>query len=85
MSKIAKTTLLVMVLTIFSKFLGLFREQVLAATYGMGMHTDVYVTAMKIPTILFIYTAVVTVAIWGTSCYTGSSSKNLFEKYLKIM
>ena len=53
MSKIAKTTLLVMVLTIFSKFLGLFREQVLAATYGMGMHTDVYVTAMKIPTILF--------------------------------
>ena len=28
---------------------------------------------------------VVTVAIWGTSCYTGSSSKNLFEKYLKIM
>ena len=40
MSKIAKTTLLVMVLTIFSKLLGLFREQILAATYGMGMQTD---------------------------------------------
>ena len=53
MSKIAKTTLLVMVLTIFSKLLGLFREQILAATYGMGMQTDIYVTAMKIPTILF--------------------------------
>lgn len=53
MSKIAKTTLLVMILTIFSKFLGLLREQILAATYGMGMQTDIYVTAMKIPTILF--------------------------------
>ena len=53
MSKIAKTTLVVMVLTRFSKLLGVFREQIVAATNGMGMQTDIYVTAMKIPTILF--------------------------------
>ena len=32
-----------------------------------------------------LYTAVVTVEILGTSCYTGNSSKNLIEKYLKTM
>ncbi|WP_270942929.1 murein biosynthesis integral membrane protein MurJ [Romboutsia lituseburensis] len=53
MSKVAKTTVLIMVLTIFSKVLGLVREQVLALSYGTGMYADVYVTAMKIPTILF--------------------------------
>lgn len=53
MSKVAKTTALIMILTIFSKFLGLIREQVLALAYGTGMYADIYVTAMKIPTILF--------------------------------
>lgn len=53
MSKVAKTTVLIMALTIFSKFLGLIREQVLAYAYGVGMYTDIYVTAMKMPTVLF--------------------------------
>lgn len=53
MSKVAKTTMLIMVLTIFSKVLGLVREQVLALAYGTGMYADIYVTAMKIPSILF--------------------------------
>lgn len=52
MSKVAKTTILIMALTIFSKFLGLIREQVLAAAYGTGMYAEAYVTAMKIPTLL---------------------------------
>ena len=71
MSKVARTTVLIMSLTILSKFLGLLREQVLAATYGMGMYTDVYVTAMKIPTILF--TAV-----------GGAISTSLIPVYSKI-
>lgn len=53
MSKVAKTTVLIMALTIFSKFLGLIREQVLASAYGTGMYADIYVTAMKMPTVLF--------------------------------
>lgn len=52
MSKVAKTTVLIMALTIFSKFLGLIREQVLAASYGTGIYAEAYVTAMKIPTVL---------------------------------
>ena len=53
MSKVAKTTVVIMGLTIFSKFLGLIREQVLASAYGTGMYAEAYITAMKIPTILF--------------------------------
>ena len=53
MSKVAKTTIMIMALTIFSKVLGLVREQVFAAVYGAGVYADAYITAMKIPTILF--------------------------------
>lgn len=53
MSKVAKTTVMIMALTIFSKVLGLVREQVFAAIYGAGIYSDAYVTAMKIPTVLF--------------------------------
>ena len=53
MSKVAKTTFMIMALTILSKVLGLIREQVFAAFYGAGIYADAYITAMKIPTILF--------------------------------
>ncbi len=53
MSKVAKTTVMIMALTILSKVLGLIREQVFAAFYGAGIYADAYITAMKIPTILF--------------------------------
>lgn len=53
MSKVAKTTFQIMILTIFAKFLGLLREQVLAASYGTTIYADAYVTAMKMPTMLF--------------------------------
>lgn len=53
MSKIAKTTIQIMALTIFAKFLGLVREQVLAASYGTTIYADAYVTAMKMPTMMF--------------------------------
>ena len=53
MSKAAKTTFQVMVLTILSKVLGLFREQVLAASYGTSIYADAYITAMKMPNMIF--------------------------------
>lgn len=53
MSKIAKAALGLMVVTIFSKVLGLVREQVLAAAYGTGMYAAAYSTANSIPVVLF--------------------------------
>lgn len=53
MSKAAKATILLMIVTILSKFLGLARDSVLASAYGTGMYTAVYNTANNIPVVLF--------------------------------
>lgn len=53
MSKIAKTTLWLMIVTILSKFLGFGRELVLGAVYGATSYSDIYITSMNIPNILF--------------------------------
>ncbi len=65
MSKKTKATIGLMVVTILSKFLGFGRELVLGAIYGATSYSDIYITSMNIPTILFssIGTAIATTFI----------------------
>lgn len=65
MSKMAKATLALMIVTMLSKFLGFGRELVLAAFYGTGTYSQAYISAMSIPSTLFtiIATAIVTTFI----------------------
>ena len=53
MSKVAKAAVGLMLVTIFSKVLGLVREQFLAASYGTGLYAAAYSTANNIPVVLF--------------------------------
>ena len=62
MSKLAKTTALLMVATMLAKVLGFGRELVLASAYGASMYSDAYLTAMNIPIVIF--------AIIGTTLAT---------------
>lgn len=52
MSKIARTTILLMVVTLIAKVLGFGRELVLASSYGAKSFADAYVMALNIPNIL---------------------------------
>lgn len=63
MSKTAKATFALMVVTILSKILGLMRESVMASAYGTGVYTAAYNTANNIPIVLF--------AIIGSSLATS--------------
>ena len=63
MSKAARATVLLMIVTIVSKVLGLFRDSVLASAYGTGKYAAVYSTANSISTILF--------AVIGTALATS--------------
>lgn len=54
MSKIVKATVGLMVVTIISKLLGFMREIVLGSTYGATFYSDIYITAMNIPSIIFL-------------------------------
>lgn len=53
MSKIAKATFSLMIITMLSKVLGFARELVLGATYGASGYSDIYIIAMNIPSVLF--------------------------------
>ena len=50
MSKIAKATIGLMIVTMISKILGFTRELVLASTYGTSIYTDAYLISSSIPT-----------------------------------
>lgn len=63
MSKTARTTLVLMLVTILSKVIGLVRETVMAATYGTSMYKAVYDIANNIPVVIF--------AIVGTALATS--------------
>lgn len=62
MSKLAKTTVLLMLATMLAKVLGFGRELVLASSYGASMYSDAFLTAMNIPIVIF--------AIIGTTLAT---------------
>ena len=53
MSKIAKATIGLMIVTIISKVLGFGRELVLAGVYGVSAYSDAYLVALNIPIIIF--------------------------------
>ncbi|MGL6107262.1 lipid II flippase MurJ [Romboutsia sp.] len=53
MSKVVKSALVLMIVTMLSKILGFGRELVLTSTYGANLVSDVYITTVGIPTILF--------------------------------
>ncbi|MGL5348079.1 MAG: murein biosynthesis integral membrane protein MurJ [Peptostreptococcaceae bacterium] len=53
MNKIAKVTIGLMIITIISKILGFGRELVLGSVYGASIYSDVYITSMNIPILIF--------------------------------
>lgn len=53
MGNLAKSTFWLMIATILSKILGFVREMVLMYSYGTSSYSDVFITAMNIPTVLF--------------------------------
>ena len=53
MSKVAKSTVVLMIVTILAKILGFGRELVLASSYGASMYSDAYLTSMNIPLVIF--------------------------------
>lgn len=65
MSKVAKATIGLMIVTMLSKVLGFGRELALTYIYGASASADAYITAVSIPTILFasIATALATTFI----------------------
>ncbi|XTR37209.1 murein biosynthesis integral membrane protein MurJ [Paraclostridium tenue] len=65
MSNLAKSAFWLMVVTMLSKVLGFAREIVLGYFYGTSAYSDVYITAMNIPLVVFaaIGTAIITTFI----------------------
>ena len=53
MNKLIKATSMLFLIAILSKGIGFVREAILVSTYGASMVSDVYITAMKIPSTLF--------------------------------
>ena len=50
-----RTTLAVMVITVFSKLVGFIREMVLSYVYGASGLTDAYLIAQTIPAVIFSF------------------------------
>ncbi len=61
----AKSAAAIMIISALSKFLGLFRESVIAAFFGAGSETDAYRVAFEVPSVLtgVIYAAIATTFI----------------------
>lgn len=53
MSKVTKATIGLMIITILSKIVGFARETILVSIHGANIVSDVYITSMNIPWILF--------------------------------
>ncbi|UPA31296.1 murein biosynthesis integral membrane protein MurJ [Terrisporobacter glycolicus] len=53
MSKVAKSAIGLMVVTMLGKMLGFAREMVLASVYGASIYSDAYITASNIPIVIY--------------------------------
>lgn len=53
MSKVAKATMGLFIVTMVSKIFGFARETILVSVHGAGMVTDAFITSMNIPTVIF--------------------------------
>ena len=69
-----KFILIVMLITIISKFFGFFRDMVLAFFFGAGNITDAYIVSLTIPEFLFIL-VMQTIAIGFIPIYTDIMHK----------
>lgn len=54
MNKLVNATIIVIITTLLSKILGFVRELILAFAYGTSIYTDAYLTAMNIPSVIFL-------------------------------
>lgn len=83
MSKVAKAAVGLMVATMLAKVLGFAKEQVLSYVYGASMYTDIYITAMNIPVVIFssIGTALLTTFI---PLYCDINNEHGEERSLKF-
>lgn len=52
-SKIFKAAFIVMIISIISRFLGLFRDMLVSYQFGMNMYTDAYKAAVSVPETVF--------------------------------
>ena len=52
-SKIFKAAFIVMIVSIISRFLGLFRDMLVSYQFGMNMYTDAYKAAVSVPETVF--------------------------------
>ncbi|RDY25998.1 murein biosynthesis integral membrane protein MurJ, partial [Romboutsia weinsteinii] len=84
MSKVAKTTFYLMIVTSIAKVLGMGRELVLSSVYGTGLYTEAYLTSMNIPNVIFaaVGTAIVTTFI---PMYQEISSNQGEDRALKFL
>ena len=62
-NKIFKATFIIMIVTIFTRFLGLARDLLVAANFGAGIETQAYIAAVSLPEAVF---AIVGLAISTT-------------------
>lgn len=53
MSRLAKTTIGLMIVSILTKVVGFFREIILASVYGISIYSDAYITSLNVPNVLF--------------------------------
>ncbi|SHK18121.1 murein biosynthesis integral membrane protein MurJ [Tepidibacter formicigenes] len=53
MSKLARSTIGLMIVTLLAKILGFSRELVLASVYGTSAYSDAYLIALNIPVVIF--------------------------------
>ena len=81
MSKVAKATLGLMIVTMISKVIGFVREMVLTYAYGTSMTSDAYIMALSIPEVLFtaIGAALATIFIplYNENKVKGGSNESL--------
>lgn len=84
MSKVAKTTFYLMIVTSMAKILGMGRELVLSSVYGTGIYTESYLTAMNIPNVIFaaVGTAIVTTFIPMYQEITNNEGEEKASKFL---
>lgn len=81
MNKVAKTTIMLILITVLSKILGFAREVVLGTMYGTTVYSDIYIIAMNIPAVLFslLGTAISTtfIPLYYENCGSYGDEKGL--------
>ncbi|MDK2584495.1 murein biosynthesis integral membrane protein MurJ [Romboutsia sedimentorum] len=82
MNKVAKNTLILMIITIISKILGFIRELVLGGIYGTTFYSDAYIVAMNIPGTLFSLIGIALSTTFIPLYYENSKSVKESNKFV---